>query len=37
VVVVAVCIAAWRLHASSEDAAFAVTIVAASALPSGSS
>jgi ABC-2 type transport system permease protein len=35
VVVVAVCIAAWRLHASSEDAAFAVTIVAASALTLG--
>lgn len=35
VVVAAVCIAAWRLHASSEDAAFAVTIVAASALTLG--
>ncbi|RKS85326.1 ABC-2 type transport system permease protein [Microbacterium sp. AG790] len=35
VVVVAVCIAAWRLHASSEDAAFTVTIVAASALTLG--
>lgn len=35
VVVAAVCVAAWRLHASSEDAAFAVTMVAASALTLG--
>lgn len=34
-VVAAVCVAAWRLHSSSADAAFAVTMVAASALTLG--
>ena len=34
-VVGAVCVAAWRLRSSSEDAAFAVTMVAASALTLG--